>query len=159
MRIRRLAADDLDVLRKVRLDALRTDPDAFGSTLQREEGRPDEDWVRWLTSRSAMFVAENAGEPVGLAGGIVDDEQPDRAVLVSMWVAPASRNQGIGRGLVDAVVDWATQSGKQRVDLFVIEGNSATLALYERCGFGLTGDQVQRDRDQATELLMSLNLC
>ena len=76
-----------------------------------------------------------------------------------MWVAPASRNQGIGRGLVDAVVDWATQSGKQRVDLFVIEGNSAALALYERCGFGLTGDQVQRDRDQATELLMSLNLC
>ena len=98
MTVRRLTASDVDVLRKVRLDALRTDPDAFGSTLEREEGRPDEDWVRWVTTRSAMFVAEDAGESVGLAGGIVDDEQPDRGVLVSMWVAPASRNQGIGRG-------------------------------------------------------------
>jgi ribosomal protein S18 acetylase RimI-like enzyme len=156
--IRRLTASDVDVLRKVRLDALRTDPDAFGSTLEREEGRPDEDWVRWVTSRSAMFVAEDAGEPVGLAGGIVDDEQPDRAVLVSVWVAPASRNQGIGRALVAAVVDWATASGKQRVDLLVIEGNAAAIALYERCGFALTGDHVQRDRDQKTELFMSRGL-
>ena len=158
MPIRRLTADDIDVLRKVRLDALRTDPDAFGGTLEREEGRPDEDWVWWVSSRSAMFVAENAGEPVGLAGGIGDDEQPDRAVLVSMWVAPASRNQGIGRALVAAVVDWATASGKQRVDLLVIEGNAAAIALYERCGFALTGDRVERDRDQAVELLMSLRL-
>jgi len=156
--IRRLTADDIDVLRKVRLDALRTDPDAFGGTLEREEGRPDEDWVWWVSSRSAMFVAENAGEPVGLAGGIGDDEQPDRAVLVSMWVAPASRNQGIGRALVAAVVDWATASGKQQIDLFVIEGNAAAIALYERCGFALTGDRVERDRDQAVELLMSLRL-
>jgi RimJ/RimL family protein N-acetyltransferase len=105
-----------------------------------------------------MFVAEDAGEPVGLAGGIVDDEQPDRAVLVSMWVAPASRNQGTGRALVAAVVDWATASGKQRVDLLVIEGNAAAIALYERCGFALNGDRVERDRDQAIELFMSRGL-
>ena len=158
MRVTRLTADDLDVLRKVRLDALRTDPDAFGSTLEREEGRPDEDWVRWLSGRSAMFVAENVGEPVGLAGGIVDDEQADRAVLVSMWVAPGSRNQGIGRALVSAVVDWATQSGKHRIELLVIEGNAAAIALYENCDFALTGDRERRDRDGATELLMSRRL-
>ena len=154
MPIRRLTAEDIDVLRKVRLDALRSDPDAFGSTLEREEGRPDERWAGWLTS-SAMFVAEEADEPVGLAGGMVDTEQPDRAVLVSMWVAPNSRGQGRGRGLVAAVLDWARESGKQRVDLLVIEGNAAALALYEHCGFAFTGDQVQRDRDQKTELLMS----
>jgi RimJ/RimL family protein N-acetyltransferase len=155
--IRRLTAEDIDVLRKVRLDALRTDPDAFGSTLEREEGRPDEQWAGWL-SRSAMFVAEEADDPVGLAGGMVDIDQPDRAVLVSMWIAPSSRVQDLGRGLVAAVLDWARESGKQRVDLLVIEGNSAAIALYERCGFAFTGDRVQRDRDEATELAMSIRL-
>ena len=157
MSVRRLTAEDIDILRKVRLDALRTDPDAFGSTFEREEGRPDEDWMGWL-SRSAMFVAEQASDPVGLVGGLVDDAQPDRAVLVSMWVAPRSRNRGIGRALVAAVVDWATQSGKGEVTLHVIEGNAAAIALYERCGFALTGDREQRDRDQATELVMALSL-
>jgi ribosomal protein S18 acetylase RimI-like enzyme len=158
VRVRRLTADDIDVLRKVRLDALRADPDAFGSTLEREEGRPDEDWVRWLSGRSAMFVAEHVSEPVGLAGGIVDGEHPRRAVLVSMWVAPTSRNQGIGRALVAAVVEWANQSDREKVVLHVIEGNAAAIALYERCGFAFTGDCAQRDRDQATELVMALSL-
>jgi RimJ/RimL family protein N-acetyltransferase len=158
VRIRRLTAGDVDDLRRIRLDALRTDPEAFGSTLEREESRPREDWLGWLSSRSAMFVAEDGGEPVGLAGGIVDDEEPDRAVLVSMWVAPTSRGQGIGGALVAAVLDWAKASGKAEVMLHVIDGNAAAIALYERCGFAPTGDRVQRDRDQATELVMALSL-
>jgi RimJ/RimL family protein N-acetyltransferase len=155
VRIRRLTADDVDSLRKIRLDALRTDPDAFGSTLEREEARPDKEWVGWLLSGSAMFVAENANEPIGLAGGIVDERRDDRAVLVSMWVAPNSRNQFVGRRLVSAVVDWARESGKGEVILRVVDGNLPALALYERCGFSLTGERVLRDRDQATELVMS----
>jgi RimJ/RimL family protein N-acetyltransferase len=155
--VRRLTTDDIDLLRKIRLDALRTDPDAFGSTLEREESRSDDDWRGWL-SRCATFVAEEAGDPVGLVGGMIDDEQADRAVLISMWVAPAVRGQGIGRALVEAVVDWATAAGKQQVNLLVIEGNRAAIALYEKCGFTFSGESVRRDRDGATEQLMSRRL-
>ena len=93
---------------------------------------------------------------VGLVGGMVDDEDSRRAVLISMWVAPKSRGQGLGRRLVTAVVDWATVSEKPELSLLVIEGNAAAIALYEKCGFVLTGECVRRDRDGATELVMML---
>ncbi len=109
----------------------------------------------WL-SRCATFMAEDEGEPVGLVGGMVDDEDSRRAVLISMWVAPKSRGQGLGRRLVTAVVDWATVSEKPELSLLVIEGNAAAIALYEKCGFVLTGECVRRDRDGATELVMML---
>jgi GNAT superfamily N-acetyltransferase len=154
VRIRRLAADDIDLLRAVRLDALRTDPDAFGSTLEREEGRSDEDWMWWV-SRCATFVAEDDQGAVGLAGGIPDDARPDVAVLISMWVAPTSRGRGVGRALVEAVVGWATGERKAWLTLHVVEGNGPALALYEKCGFALTGERVTRERDGATELVMT----
>ncbi|RPI07818.1 MAG: GNAT family N-acetyltransferase, partial [Actinobacteria bacterium] len=143
-------------LRRIRLEALRTDPDAFGSTLEREESRSHGDWVGWL-SRCATFVAEDEGGPVGLVGGMVDDEDSRRAVLISMWVAPARRGRGVGGQLVAAVVAWARDEGKRRVTLRVIDGNEAAIALYEKCGFSLTGERVRRDRDGATELVMMLS--
>jgi ribosomal protein S18 acetylase RimI-like enzyme len=155
--VRRLTTDDIDLLRTIRLEALRTDPDAFGSTLEREESRSDDDWGAWL-SRCATFVSEEAREAVGLAGGMIDEADGDRAVLISMWVAPASRGRGVGSALVNAVVEWAATAGKQRVDLLVIEGNAAAIALYEKCAFTFTGEQVHRDRDHAVELMMTRRL-
>lgn len=153
MRIRRLAADDIDVLRAIRLQALRTDPDAFGSTLEREQGRSADDWMWWV-SRCATFVAEDEGA-IGLAGGIPDEERLDVAVLISMWVAPSSRGRGVGRALVEAVVEWATAERRTCVELHVIEGNEEAIALYEKCGFAFTGERVTRERDGATELVMT----
>jgi len=155
--IRRLTADDIDILRRIRLDALRSDPDAFGSTLEREESRSDDDWRGWL-SRCATFVAEEEDGAIGLVGGIAHDQLPDAAMLISMWVAPARRAGGVGRQLVEAIVNWARGEDKGRVVLNVIEGNDSAIALYEKCGFEFTGEIVRRDRDGATELLMSHRL-
>ena len=65
MVVRRLTPTDVDTLRAIRLEALRTDPDVFGSTLEREEGRSDDEWRAWL-GRGVTFVAEVDGEPSGL---------------------------------------------------------------------------------------------
>jgi GNAT superfamily N-acetyltransferase len=60
--------------------------------------------------------------------------------LVSMWTSAAVRGAGIGRRLVDAVIDWARQTGADRVDLWVTRGNDAAAQLYESIGFEVTGD-------------------
>jgi hypothetical protein len=44
--VRRLGAHEADLLRDVRLRALRDAPMAFGSTLAREEGYAPETWER-----------------------------------------------------------------------------------------------------------------
>jgi ribosomal protein S18 acetylase RimI-like enzyme len=139
--VRRLGAHEADLLRDVRLRALRDAPMAFGSTLAREEGYAPETWERRAAEsatgeRQAIFIAEPAA---GMASGVIDAEDPALAHLHAMWVAPEARGTGAGRALVEAVVAWATERGAERLTTSVTEGNAAATALYTAAGFSDTG--------------------
>jgi GNAT superfamily N-acetyltransferase len=97
--------------------------------------------------RSVMFVADDGGRLVGIAGGYVDPEEPDVPHLISMWVAPDARRRGVGRELVEAVADWARERGFGAIRLFITTGNETAAALYTRCGFKLTGRTIPLPRD------------
>ena len=140
-RVRRLGADEAQLLRDLRLRALADAPMAFGSTLAREEAFAAEHWERRTAAsaagaRQATFVVEPAA---GLADGVLDGDDPLLAHLYSMWVAPDARGTGAGRALVDAVLAWATERGARRLTTSVTEGNAAGLALYAAAGFVDTG--------------------
>lgn len=85
----------------------------------------------------AAAVAED-GEPVGIAGAWVSAAQPDITHLISMWVAPTARGQGVAGRLIEAVVDWAREHGYSTVELEVVAGNTAALNAYVRSGFTVT---------------------
>ena len=144
-RIRRIRADEGPALRALRLEAIADTPTAFGSTLAETEARPVDYWQARAQSAAdghdnVLFVAEENGSWIGLAGGYLDDERSDGSVdLISMWVHPAYRGRGLGRQLVQRVVGWARERGAPRVFLWVTEGNEAAEVLYERCGFRDTG--------------------
>lgn len=88
-----------------------------------------------------MFVAEAAGQWVGLAGGLFEpDRGPRDPGVVSMWVDPAWRRSGLAARLLDAVIAWASLRAAGTVHLWVTEGNSPAIALYERFGFVFTGE-------------------
>ena len=146
MEIRRLVEDDWDRLRHVRLRALADAPYAFGSTLDRERDRTEEEWREWADrgrhGRGASFAAVGHDSRfVGLVAGFEDDEEgePGSVHLVAMWVDPAHRRGGLGAALVAAVVDWARDRGAPEVHLWVTDGNRAARALYLREGFVPTG--------------------
>jgi ribosomal protein S18 acetylase RimI-like enzyme len=139
--VRRLGAREADLLRDLRLRALRDAPMAFGSTLAREEGYEPERWERWAAAsasgeRQAIFVAEPTP---GMASGVLDDEDPALAHLYAMWVAPHVRGTGAGKALLDAVVAWATDRGAERLTTSVADGNAPAAALYAAAGFVDTG--------------------
>jgi len=135
--IRRLAAADWAAFREVRLKALQDAPEAFGSTADDAEKLDEPDWRRRLEQR-AVFIAEVSSQRVGLAAGIGGD-QPAEAELISMWVAPAWRGQGVGDRLVDAVLTWVADEGFTTVRLWVAKGNARAEGLYARHGFAPTG--------------------
>jgi GNAT superfamily N-acetyltransferase len=153
VQVRRLAPADVETLRTIRLEALRSDPDAFGSTLEREEGRSDDDWRAWL-GRGATFVAETDDGPVGLIVAIPHDD-PATVGIYAMFVSSRSRRRGVGRSLVEAAVDWANDRGAEQVTLMVIDRNEAASKLYESCGFTYSGESERRERDGAVELTMT----
>ncbi|MEZ4241515.1 MAG: GNAT family N-acetyltransferase [Myxococcota bacterium] len=127
-----LTADDWRIWRDLRLAALRTDPQAFSSTVA---DWADADEARWRGRLSLPggrdLVARLDGVPVGMATGLLAASEVS---LLSMWVAPSARGHGVGDALMRAVADWARTRGADTLTLDVVEGNAAAVALYKRHG-------------------------
>jgi GNAT superfamily N-acetyltransferase len=146
MPIRQIRAEEGEQFRAVRLQAIADSPSAFGSTLAETEARPPEYWAHRAGRGAAgeetvLFVAEEAGGWVGVVGGFLEEEGGARSVdLVSMWVNPAFRRQGLARQLVERLIAWARGRGAERVALWVTETNAAAITLYVRRGFAATGE-------------------
>jgi ribosomal protein S18 acetylase RimI-like enzyme len=150
--VRRVTAGEAELLRDLRLRALREDPLAFGSTYAREAQRPGAAWERWAAEAAAgeqqvVFLAE---PEAGLAMGFIGRDDPRLVHLFAMWVAPEARGRGIGRALVAAVVAWATQRGARRLRAGVTEGNAAAERLYGSAGFADTGEREPLGHSGAT---------
>jgi GNAT superfamily N-acetyltransferase len=89
----------------------------------------------------------------------VEPEDVTSAKLVSMWVAPHARSQGVGRRLVASVVKWARDHDATNVQLWVTEKNAAARRLYESCGFVLSGGRQMLPSDPTlSEVAMRLDL-
>ena len=135
-----VGADEWEVLRDVRLAALREAPYAFGSTYAREAPFTREQWLGRLArpGRVTFFARlPDAEEPAGLGGAMEED---DTAEVVSMWVRPGARGRGVGAALVGAAADWAKARDHETLYLWVTETNTPARVLYERCGFTPTGE-------------------
>ncbi|MGY0235427.1 GNAT family N-acetyltransferase [Longispora urticae] len=145
--VRRLGAEDWEVTRRLRLAALLDAPDAFGGSYADTLARPEEQWRSW-PGGGPVFVAELDGLPIGLVCGY---PHPDgRAELISMWVAPEARGRRVAAQLIDAVADWARQSGAEALELHVYPHNQAAYQAYARYGF--------TDHEVSAEILMRLPL-
>jgi ribosomal protein S18 acetylase RimI-like enzyme len=138
----RVAPDDWLGYREIRLAALADSPEAFSSTLEREAEFSEGTWRRRL-GESSSFVAWHGGAAAGtvtaLSGEVAGlPDFPGAWHLVAMWVRPAARGLGIGRLLVQTVIDQAAASGAPSVTLWVFDANDRAKALYERMGFHAT---------------------
>jgi ribosomal protein S18 acetylase RimI-like enzyme len=139
---RRARAADWEALRQLRLRALADAPDAFASTLDAEVAFPAETWRRRAEGgpASATFIAGQDGVDVGLAGVFAEPGPPGRMHLISMWVDPRHRRQGVARALIDLVIGWAAERRASEVVLWVADQNDAARRLYDRLGFRPTGE-------------------
>jgi GNAT superfamily N-acetyltransferase len=98
LELRTLESDDWPIWRELRLAALAEAPYAFGSTLAEWKGAGDreERWRARLEIPGARdVVAVLGGHPAGMASGVPAEEGAS-AELISMWVSPVARGQGVG---------------------------------------------------------------
>lgn len=132
--------DDWKLWRELRLAALAEAPYAFGSQLADWADAPEDRWRERLSVPGAyQVIASLDGTPVGMAGGF-RAEEPGVAELVSMWIAPAGRGQGVGDALMTAIEDWARGTGATALKLSVVDGNDPAHNLYLRNGFADTDE-------------------
>jgi GNAT superfamily N-acetyltransferase len=153
--IRKIRAAEGERLRAIRLQAIADSPSAFGSTLADTEAVSIVDWEARASVNAAgeaaiMYVAEDEGSWVGLAGGVFDPEASAKIVIVfSMWVNPTHRRQHIGRELVQRVIAWARVRHAERIELWVTKDNEPAEALYADCGFTLAHEMKPLPSDPA----------
>lgn len=102
---------------------------------------------RFDPAREACWIAERAGTPLGCVCLVqARDEatqapEPGTAQLRLLLVEPAARGLGLGRRLVDACHAFARASGYARVRLWTNANLLAARAIYQRCGYRLTGSE------------------
>jgi ribosomal protein S18 acetylase RimI-like enzyme len=94
--------------------------------------------ARELIGNGEVTVLLGGEEPVGIA---VLRFRPSLwataldAYLEELYVAPDRRGEGIGRALLETVLETARVAGAARIELGTSDDDEAAIALYERFGF------------------------
>lgn len=86
-----------------------------------------------LTNEYSLWLVE---ERDGVAVAYVGSQScPPEADVMNVAVAPAFRRQGIGEGLMVALMDALRDKGMESLTLEVRASNSPAIALYDCLGF------------------------
>jgi ribosomal protein S18 acetylase RimI-like enzyme len=135
LQIRRLEPSDAALYREIRLEGLQRNPEAFGSTLEKESALPLS-WFEALLGRTAIFGAFVDGALAGVAAYAAQEgaKRTHKATLWGMYVRNAARNLGLGQKLVAAVLDHA-RGRVEMVQLTVVSENEGARRLYSAAGF------------------------
>ena len=138
---------------------LREESAFFGTRWEDASREPDERWQGWTEEAArgetrTLFVAERGERWVGVVGAFLRVDQRETQ-LISMWVDPNARGQGIAERLISAVAAWADTRGCESVFLFAQETNVRAQRLYERAGFRPTGARERVPRRRGFKLLYS----
>src|SRR5262249_6605458 len=130
MKIRRIRADEGLALRALRLAALADSPMAYGSTVAREDAYAETVLHQRAAAGAAAgaevgnvvtTVADQNGGLTAMATGLAtgpETQDGSHPTMVGVFVERASRRQGVGVALIEAIVDWAGAHGAARLTVW-----------------------------------------
>lgn len=139
LEITQLPPESWQQYREIRLEAVRSDPKAFGMSYEEELERSESQWRDFLPN---MWFAVIDNKIVGMIGllrdaGIVSKH---RAHIISFWVKPEYRGQGIGKKLIQSLQDFAQTHEIRKLYLYVTKTQESAIRLYKSLGFEKVGE-------------------
>ena len=109
-----------------------------------------------LGETATGFVCVRDGRVLAYGGMLI---APDEGQITNVAVHPDARREGLGRAIVDALIDEARARGLEQISLEVRVSNLAAIALYERAGFAIAGKRknfYRRPTEDALVMLKSI---
>jgi phosphinothricin acetyltransferase len=106
-----------------------------------------DDQVEWLDEHSgahpAVVATDESGEVVGFGSLSPFRDRPAYATTVedSVYVRRDRRGQGVGRLLLEALLQLAVDHGFHTVMARIVGQHEASIALHEACAFELVGTE------------------
>lgn len=134
---------EAELFKRLRLDALRDSPDAFGTTYEAAVLRSAESWSE-QSDRSAegndraTFILLDDAEPIGMGAVYRKEAEENTGELLQVWIAPGYRGTKAAEILLEGLLGWTEESQISILEAKVIRGNDRALKFYLRQGFEIT---------------------
>ena len=109
---------------------------------------------RDCVTSDALFLVVEAGATREIAGYVVALDAADEGEILNLAVAPGGRRHGLGRALVQNILEALTARGVRQVYLEVRESNALARALYAAHGFKEAGRRKQYYRRPAEDAIV-----
>lgn len=137
---REAVAEDVDAIERLQRDAIRhgTGDHYEAEAIEAWAGAFNRDGFAGKVEKSEVWVAEDEGRTVGYVS-----LDPSTFEVDSVYVAPESAGRGIGRALVEHILEVAREHRLQNVWL---DASLNSIPFYERMGFVVTGEDGSRTR-------------
>lgn len=167
MNYRPFSPTDAPAMQSLRLEGLKTDAYAFGSSYQEEVTKPSEHWVARCTpnENSVCFGAfTEEGEAVAMLALVRETSLNARhhANIYSVITRQSHRGQGHSKRLLTMAIEQAKAwDGMEWLQLGVAVDNIPALTLYQKAGFktwGTMKSALRVDGRDIDEHLMALKL-
>lgn len=131
-----MKAEDWEEVRSIYLEGIATGHATF------ETGAPD--WEKWDAGhlpKMRLVARDGAGEMLGWAAlSPVSDRCVYGGVAeVSVYVGARGRGRGVGRALLDALIEASERNGIWTLQAGVFPENTASVKLHLSCGFREVG--------------------
>ena len=131
--IRPVTAADLDPIAALQeASILRHGVATYGLARARAWARIGHDFKHVLLEDGQFFVAEQAGERLGVGGWSPDSLEPGLAWIRYLFVHPDHVRRGIGRRLVEVAEAAAASAGRPRFDVW---SSLNAVSFYEALGY------------------------
>jgi ribosomal protein S18 acetylase RimI-like enzyme len=145
MEIRRLTPSDAAQFRRLRLEALKGDPTAFGSSYSEQVRQPLTLFEEKLKKSASnwMFGSFDHGKLIATLRLTREELKKERhkASIYGVFTAPAHRRRGVARALLQMAIDRAKKWKLRQVRLSVVASNVAAVRLYQSEGFSKYGEE------------------
>lgn len=145
----------------IRLEALQTNPEMFGSNYEKESAYADEQWVSFLEKDSrGLFGLFYEGELLGLTAIAQKPTDSDTAILYASFIHPAHRGNGLSKLFFTARINWAKDRNCKFLEVSHRAGNvySKAAILRNNFTFSKVEETTWPDGKVADELFYTLAL-
>ncbi|KEZ47687.1 MULTISPECIES: GNAT family N-acetyltransferase [Metabacillus] len=143
MKIRILNGHDSAAYRSIRLEGLKTTPEAFGSSYEEELLYPIDLFKARLDAEHTFTFGSFDGDALTGVVTLVPETKAKlkhKASIFAMYVSPPYRGKGIGRQLMSAAIARAGQlEDTEQLQLSVVSSNQSARHLYASLGFSIYG--------------------
>lgn len=137
--IRRFGVADWEILKRIRLEAVKAHSDVFLINYEDSLKLEDSYWIDTVSDhhKGAVYSLYDGDDIIGLTGVFRHRDSPeDTAIFGMTYIRDDYRGKGLSRKLYDTSMSWAVaQDGIRRLVISHREGNEESKSSILRAGF------------------------